>query len=78
MISTAVGAGGNKLYVAMFDEVNEGTAILKCTDNLPVSTNCVFIGMDGKPSDQYLWLSGEAGKLLLKEIPLSKQMPKRD
>ncbi len=77
-ISTAVGAGANKLYVAMFDEVNEGTAIFKCTDNPPVSTNCTFIGMDGKPSDHYLWLTGEAGKLLRNEIPLTKQMPKRE
>ena len=77
-ISTAIGAGANKLYIAMFDEVNEGTAIFKCTDNPPVSADCTFIGMDGKPSDHYLWLTGEASKVLRKEKPLSKQMPKRE
>jgi len=77
-ISTAIGAGANKLYIAMFDEVNEGTAIFKCTDNPPVSADCTFIGMDGKPSDHYLWLTGEASKMLRKEIPFTKQMPKRE
>jgi hypothetical protein len=61
----------------MFDEVNESTAIFKCTDNPPVSTDAVFINMEGKPSDHYLWLTGEAAKMLRKEIPLSSQMPMR-
>ncbi len=77
-ITTAIGAGANKLYIAMFDEVNEGTAIFKCTDSPPVSPDCTFIGMDGKPSDHYLWLTGEAAKILRKEMPLSPQMPKRE
>jgi CubicO group peptidase (beta-lactamase class C family) len=78
LISTAIGAGADKLYVAMFDEVNEGTAIFKCTDNPPVSSVAQFAGMDGKPSDHYLWLTGQAAKMLRKEIPLSSQMPKRE
>lgn len=78
LISTAIGAGADKLYVAMFDEVNEGTAIFKCTDNPPVSSIAQFITMDGKPSDHYLWLTGQAAKMLRKEIPLSSQMPKRE
>ena len=74
-ISTAINAGATMLYVAMFDEVNEGTAIFKCTDNPPISEVAKFINMDGKPSDQYLWLTGEAGKMLRKEKPLSFKMP---
>ncbi len=77
-ISTALGAGADKLYVAMFDEVNEGTAIFKCTDHPPVSNVAKFIDMDGKPSDHYLWLTGEAAKMLRKEKPLSTRMPVRD
>lgn len=65
------------LYVAMFDEVNEGTAIFKCSDNPPVSKVALFINLDGRPSDQYLWLTGEAGKMLRKEIPLSFNLPER-
>lgn len=76
-ISTTISAGADMLYVAMFDEVNEGTAIFKCTDNPPVSDVAKFIGMDGKPSDHYLWLTGQAGKLLREEIPLMFEMPNR-
>ena len=53
------------------DEVNEGTAIFKCSDTPPVNDMAKFINMDGKPSDTYLWLTGEAGKMLRKEKPLS-------
>jgi hypothetical protein len=77
LISTAIGAGADKLYVAMFDEVNEGTAIFKCTDHPPVSNVAKFIDMDGQPSDHYLWLTGEAGRMLRKERPFSDKMPKR-
>jgi hypothetical protein len=76
-ISTAIAAGADMLYVAMFDEVNEGTAIFKVTDNPPVSSIAKFVGMDGKPSDHYLWLTGEAAKMLRKEKPLSFKMPER-
>jgi hypothetical protein len=75
-ISTAINAGATMLYVAMFDEVNEGTAIFKCSDNPPVSNIARFINMDGLPSDYYLWLTGEAGKMLRKEKPLSLAVPK--
>ncbi|NEW81897.1 MAG: xylosidase [Mariniphaga sp.] len=74
-ISTAINSGATMLYIAMFDEVNEGTAIFKCSDNPPVSDVAKFINMDGKPSDLYLWLTGEAGKMLRKEKPLSLKMP---
>ena len=76
-ISTAINAGATMLYVAMFDEVNEGTAIFKCSDTPPVSDVAKFISLDGIPSDQYLWLTGEAGKMLRKEKPLSFSLPQR-
>ena len=63
-IQSAVAAGANRLYVAMFDEVNEGTAIFKVSDNPPVGTTVKFARMDGCPSDHYLFLTGEAAKLL--------------
>lgn len=75
-ISTAINSGATMLYVAMFDEVNEGTAIFKCSDNPPVSNIAKFINMDGVPSDHYLWLTGEAGKMLRKEKPLDFTVPK--
>jgi len=65
------------IYVAMFDEINEGTAIFKCSDNPPVDTGDVsFLHVEG-PSDQYLWLTGEAAKMLRHEIPLSMTLPER-
>ncbi|MCD7973649.1 MAG: glycoside hydrolase family 71/99-like protein [Candidatus Azobacteroides sp.] len=76
-IATALMSGAEMLYMAMFDEVNEGTAIFKCSDNPPVSEYAQFIGLDGQPSDHYLWLTGEAARMLRKEKPLSIKMPER-
>ena len=80
MLSTAISSGASMLYVAMFDEVNEGTAIFKVTDNPPVSkTNpeTKFADLEGKPSDYYLWLTGEAAKVLRNEAPLNFKLPVR-
>ncbi|HEU4551614.1 MAG TPA: glycoside hydrolase family 71/99-like protein [Chitinophaga sp.] len=76
-LSTAMLAGAEMIYVAMFDEVNEGTAIFKVSDNPPVAKEVSFIDMDGKPSDLYLWLTGEAARMLRKEKPLTLQQPER-
>lgn len=80
MISTAINAGAKSLYVAMFDEVNEGTAIFKVSNTPPVPSQgkTAFAGLDGVPSDQYLWLTGEASRVLKREIPLSPGMPVRN
>lgn len=77
-IYTALNSGATMLYIAMFDEVNEGTAIFKCTDNPPVGKDIQFVGMDGMPSDHYLWLTGLAGRMLRHELPLSKRLPVRE
>ncbi|MBF0196654.1 MAG: hypothetical protein HQL32_03045 [Planctomycetes bacterium] len=49
------------IYVAMFDEVDEGTAIFKCTNNPPVG---IFATYEGMPSDFYLRLTGLASQQL--------------
>lgn len=77
-IYTTLTAGAEMLYVAMFDEVNEGTAIFKVTDQPPVSTQTSFATMDGQPNDHYLWLTGEAARRLRKEKPLEQKMPVRN
>lgn len=65
----ATAAAGNKTaYVAMFDEIDEGTAIFKCTNDPPVGAS-KFQTYDGLPSDHYLWLTGEGGRLLRGEVP---------
>ncbi|MCK5691787.1 MAG: xylosidase [Bacteroidales bacterium] len=76
-ISTAIVSGADMLYIAMFDEVNEGTAIFKVSDNPPVSDVAKFVDNDGLPSDHYLWLTGEASRMLRKEKPLSLSLPER-
>jgi hypothetical protein len=76
-LSTAILAGAEMIYVAMFDEVNEGTAIFKVSDNPPVHETAQFADLDGKPSDHYLWLTGEASKILKGQKPLVMQMPQR-
>nr|MDA3823890.1 glycoside hydrolase family 71/99-like protein [Bacteroidales bacterium] len=74
---TMVDAGAEMIYVAMFDEIDEGTAIFKVSDNPPNSEKAHFIDNDGAPSDQYLFLTGEAGKMLRKERTTSYEMPER-
>jgi hypothetical protein len=64
------------IYQAMFDEVDEGTAIFKCTNNPPVGAS-KFLTYEGLPSDYYLWLVGQGGRMLRGEIPLTEEIPKR-
>ena len=75
-ISNAVDAGAKMLYVAMFDEIDEATAIFKCSNQPP--NNSQFIDYEGLPSDHYLWLTGKAGRMLRREIPLTKEIPARE
>ena len=64
------------VYQAMFDEINEGTAIFKCTNDPPIGAS-TFVTYEGLPSDQYLWLVGQGAQMLNKEIPLSSTLPVR-
>jgi hypothetical protein len=93
-------AGATMIYVAMFDEVDEGSAILKGAN----STNAAEAGASTAPSvprfvlyredlagqgpgyvpsgarlptDHYLWLAGQGGKMLRGEIPLTDAKPSR-
>lgn len=77
LIYNAINAGGEMLYVGMYDEVDEGTAIIKIMDSPPNSDGVHFVGNDGVADDHYLFLTGKAGQMLRKEIPLSEEMPKQ-
>ncbi len=74
-LSGAIGAGAEMIYVAMFDEIDEGTAIFKISKNPPVGQSPFVTFEEEIPSDYYLYLTGMAGKMLRKEIPFQKSIP---
>lgn len=57
-------AGASMVYVAMFDEVDEGTAIFKCANDVPSGRTSQFVTFDGLPSDFYLKVVGQGAKLI--------------
>jgi hypothetical protein len=70
-------AGADMLYVAMFDEIDEGTAIFKLGVDPPVGAS-PFVKLEpGVPPDQYLWLTGQIGRLLRGELK-DDAMPRRE
>jgi len=75
-----VSAGATMLYNAMFDEVDEATAILKACPKkslAPADGYTLTLDADGYnlPSDWYLRLAGLAKQMLTGKIPVSKTMP---
>jgi hypothetical protein len=73
----AKNAGATMIYQAMFDELDEGTAIFKCSNDPPIGPS-QFVAEPPLPSDHYLWLCGMGGKLLRGEIPADLTLPIRD
>ncbi len=75
LLSRAVEAKAKMIYVAMFDEMDESTAIFKCTNQTPTNTApSKFLTYEGLPSDHYLWLTGQAGRMLRGEIPPNPEL----
>jgi hypothetical protein len=70
-------AGATMVYQAMFDEMDEGTAIFKCTNDPPVGRSR-FVTMEGLPSDHYMWLTGMGGKVLRGEVKVAEMVPGRE
>jgi hypothetical protein len=66
-------ADASMIYVAMFDEVDEATAIFKCTNDVPSGK---FVTLEGLPSDFYLKLAGAGARLLRGEIPPTDDLPR--
>ena len=58
------------IYVAMFDEVDEGTAIFKCANDVPDGAQSKFVTFEGLPNDFYLKLVGKGAKLIRGDISL--------
>jgi len=74
-LSTAISNGAEMLYVAMFDEIDEGTAIFKISKNPPIGASKFVTYEPDIPTDHYLYLTGLAGKMLKKKIPLQLTTP---
>lgn len=63
------------LYIAMFDEIDEGTAIFKCSLQPPdPGAPGRLLAVDGGRSDHYLHLTGLAGRLLRGERPATTSL----
>lgn len=76
-VTAAKKAGATMLYVAMFDEVDEATAIFKATNEPPTSDGVRFLTYEGLPSDHYLWLTGQAARVIRGELPATDEPPAR-
>ena len=69
-------AGAKMIYVAMFDEMDEGTQIFKVTSDVPVGKSR-FLSYEPLPEDFYLRLTGKVGEMLRGEIPCTDDLPIR-
>lgn len=89
---TAITKGVSQIYATMFDEVDEATSLLKVTNIPPNNINgnnepnttrvgvypaSVFQTLDGLSSDYYLWIVGEASRMLRKEYATTQSIPIR-
>lgn len=63
----------NSAFVAMFDEINEGTQIMKIDNHPPVQAP--FLTYDGATNDYYLRLVGVGAKMLKGHIPITPTIP---
>ena len=68
--------GCDMIYVAMFDEVDEGTAIFKCANDPPRGDGAGFLTYEGLPSDYYLRLVGQGARMLRGELPANETSEK--
>jgi hypothetical protein len=67
--------GIRTVFVGMFDEVDEGTAIYKVASQTPVGK--YFVTYEGLPSDWYLKLTGAATQMMRGDTPLSENIPEK-
>lgn len=76
-LSGASSEGAEMIYVAMFDEIDEATAIFKLAKEVPVGES-TFVPLDeGIPTDHYLWLTGTAAKMMKAGQPLPVEKPEQ-
>jgi len=61
-LNYCIKAGAQMIYIAMFDEIDEGTAIFKLSEKIPQGqTGSKFVPLDpGVKNDEYLKIAGQA------------------
>lgn len=75
LIRASAAMGARMLYVAMFDEIDEGTAIFKCALQPPAPGGpAKLLALDAPGSDHYLRLTGLAGKMIRGQLPAATSM----
>jgi len=75
-----VRAGVQGIYISMYDEFNEGNQICKTAESAAfVPTNSGLLGLDEDgtacSSDYYLRLTGDGGRMLKGQLPLTATRP---
>jgi hypothetical protein len=72
-------AGANMIYLAMFDEMNEGTCFFKVSKRTPKGKSpFISYDIDGLQPDHYLWLSGQIRNMIRDEISATDRVPARE
>ncbi|MCA9666297.1 MAG: hypothetical protein KC503_11940 [Myxococcales bacterium] len=79
-VFNVIDAGVTMIYVAMFDEVDEGTAMFKIAPtqaDVPTSGSWLTLDADGQslPSDFYLRLGRATGRTLRGQLRLERTLP---
>lgn len=79
-VYNSASAGASMMKIAMFDEVDEATAMFKTVPDkslAPTGVPTLTLDADGEtlPSDWYLRLAGETSKAIRREIPITPQLP---
>ncbi|MER5649317.1 fibronectin type III domain-containing protein, partial [Streptosporangium sp. NPDC002524] len=75
-----VRVGAQGIYISMFDEYNEGNQIAKTAETLadvPANSGMLALDEDGTAcsADYYLRLTGDGGRMLKGQIPLTATRP---
>jgi len=69
--------GVKTIYATMFDEMDEGTCLFKCTSDYPINSTDKYLDYEGLGSDYYLWMVGELSRELRRETTNVSVIPTR-
>ncbi len=72
--ATASAMGAVSSFLGMFDEVSEGTQIVKVT-NTPPTQSPYTVTYEGMPSDAYLCFTSQGSQMLKGKIPSTTPLP---